>query len=35
MNIPSGFWEMVDVFNALPENAKRALLFKEASKEAE
>jgi len=34
MNIPAGFWEMIDVFNALPENAKRALLFKEASKEA-
>jgi len=31
MNIPAGFWDMIDVFKALPENAKRACLFKEES----
>ena len=28
-NTPRGFWDMWDVFYALPEAAKRALLFKE------
>jgi len=30
MNVPKGFWDMWKVFEALPENAKRACLFKEA-----
>ena len=29
--IPAGFWEMWEVFKALPDGAKRALLFKEES----
>lgn len=28
--IPAGFWEMWEVFNALPDGAKRAVLYKEA-----
>lgn len=30
LNMPAGFWDMWEVFETLPENAKRALLFKEA-----
>jgi len=29
LNIPAGFWDMWKVFDALPDAAKRACLFKE------
>lgn len=30
VTIPKGFWDMWNVFKALPDGAKRALLYKEA-----
>ena len=29
LNIPAGFWDMIEVFKALPDGAKRALLYEE------
>ena len=29
-NIPAGFWDMIAVFEKLPDKAKRACLYKEA-----
>ena len=31
VTIPAGFWDMIEVFKAMSDGAKRALLFKEAS----